>query len=249
MKKQLRLALFVLVGWVQIVKAEPASLERARGTGEAPMLEAVDTPTPDILDPMTYSVNFRFYNEGGITSRLVIGPLRRVNLGLSFDTQHIVGSGDPQMIRPSVYFKLKVFDGSDILPALALGYDNQGQLYDKGTRQFFNREKGLYFVFGHEIFIPNLEIHAGANVYDFDNAKKSVGGFVGSTFKVTPSFALLAEYDNIHDGPENRVNFGGRYYVAPYFYVDIAARNVGRGTNRGAERIVRLNYCGNFPTF
>ncbi len=228
-------------------RADELTSENARGTGEAPMLEAVDTPTAEILDPMTYSTNFRFYNEGGITSRLVIGPLKRVNLGISFDAQRVIGSGDPHMIRPSIYFKLRVYDGSDILPAFALGYDNQGQLYQEGSKRFLNREKGLYFVISHEVLIPNLEVHAGANLYDFENAKETVGGFVGSTFKITSSFALLAEYDNIHHAPDNRVNVGGRYYVAPYFYVDLAARNVGRGTSRGAERIVRLNYTGNFP--
>ena len=225
---------------------EPKTTEKARGTGEAPMLEAVDTPTPEILDPLTYSVNFRFYNQGGIASRLLIGPLKRVNLGLTFDSQNVIGSGNPQLIRPSVYFKLRMFDGSDILPALALGYDSQGELWQQSTKQFLNREKGLYLVAGHEILIPNLEVHLGTNIYDFQNASQSVGGFVGSTFKITPAFALLAEYDNIHSAPQNRINLGGRYFVAPYFYVDFAARNVGRG-NAGAERIVRLNYTGNFP--
>jgi hypothetical protein len=57
----------------------------------------------------------------------------------------------------------------------------------------------------------------------------------------------LAEYDNIRNAPTNRVDLGGRFWVTPFFNVDVAARNVGRGESRGAERIVRLNYVGNFP--
>ena len=82
-------------------KESPAPSSTA-GADVSPMVEVVDIPTADILDPMTYSLNFRFYNEGGIASRLVIGPLKRVNLGITFDAQGVIGSQDPHMVRPSV---------------------------------------------------------------------------------------------------------------------------------------------------
>jgi len=214
-------------------------------SAESPQVEAIDIPTAYILDPQTFATTFRFYDQGGITSRLVIGPFRRVNLGISFDAQHVVGGGDPHMIRPSAFFKLNFFDGTDFLPALALGYDNQGYLYQQSTRQFLQREKGLYLVGSHEIFLPNFELHAGLSKYDFDD--NTVFGFFGATWKIAPAFALLAEYDNIRNGIDDRVNLGGRFWVTPFFNVDVAARNVGRGEARGGERIVRLNYVGNFP--
>src|SRR5262249_46827136 len=140
----------------------------------------------------------------------------------------------------------KAFDGNDYLPALALGYDKQGYLYKDYLRDYLQSEKGAYIVGSHEIFIPDLELHAGLNVNNFDNGGK-VFGFFGSTVKIVSSFALMAEYDNIRNAPENRVNLGGRYWLTPYFNIDLAARNVGRGSGRGAERIVRLNYTGHFP--
>ena len=72
-------------------------------------------------------------------------------------------------------------------------------------------------------------------------------GFFGGTCKITPNFSMLAEYDNLRQGPFNRLNLGGRYWIAPYFNVDFGARNIGRGTSKGAERILRLNYVGHFP--
>lgn len=237
----------VLLG-SSMVCAEPTTVERRERQSqgpESPQLEGVDIPTADILDPMTFSTAFRFYNEGGIASRLVIGPLKRVNLGITGDAQRVIGSREPHMIRPSVFFKLRFFDGNDIIPALALGYDNQGYLWQESTRRFLQKEKGVYLVGSHEILLPNLELHAGLNMSDFDNSK--LYGFVGATWKIVPSFALLAEYDNIRNGPENRANVGGRFWVTPFFNVDVAARNVGRDTVRGAERIVRLNYVGHFP--
>jgi len=227
-------------GWAAEVPAKDAA-----GGVETPQIEAVDIPTADVLDASTFATTFRFYNEGGIVSRLVFGPFRRLNLGISFDAQRVVGSQDPHLIRPSVFFKLRFFDGNDYLPALSLGYDNQGYLYQESARDFLQKERGLYVVGSHEIFLPDFELHAGANISDFDNSK--VYGFFGATYKIVPAFGLMAEYDNIRDGPDNRVNLGGRYWVTPFFNVDLAARNVGRDAARGAERIVRLNYVAHFP--
>jgi hypothetical protein len=221
--------------------------ETSKSIGEnSPMIELVDIPTAEILDPMTYATTFRFYNDGGLTSRLIIGPLKRVNLGISFDAQRVIGSGDPHLIRPSVFFKLRFFDGNDYLPALAVGYDNQGELWQDSTKEFLHREKGLYLVGSHEILIPDLEIHAGVNDYDFDNNAKPFG-FFGLSYKITPNFALLSEYDNINNLYNARFNMGGRYWVAPYFNIDFAARYIGHGTSEGGERIIRLNYVGHFP--
>src|SRR5262249_16436311 len=74
--------------------AEKAAVDEASPTSttkgeQSPQIEVMDIPTADILDPLTYATAFRFYNEGGLMSRLVIGPLKRVNLGISFDGQRV----------------------------------------------------------------------------------------------------------------------------------------------------------------
>ncbi len=242
MKKYIGVAAILLAG---IVWAEDKPAEKNAGS-ETPMIEAVDIPTADILDPKTFSTTFRFYSQGGITSRLVLGPFRRFNIGISLDAQRVIGGDDPHLIRPSLFAKLRFFDGTDILPALAIGYDNQGYLYQESTRDFLQKEKGLYFVGSHEIFIPDFELHAGINFPRIDESGTPVG-FFGATWKIVPAFAFMAEYDNIQNAPDNRVNLGGRFWVTPFFNVDVAARNVGRSSSRGAERIVRINYVTNFP--
>lgn len=229
-----------------LTDAETASPVSRAAADASVMVEAVDVPTSDVLDAGTFATTFRFYNEGGLMSRLALAPFRRVNLGISFDIQRFIGSGDPRIITPDVYFKLRAFDGSDILPALALGYDSQGYLYQRPAKKFLHQERGLYLVMSHEIFLPDLEFHGGVNVPDVDNDAK-VYGFLASTFRITNGFALLLEYDNIRNGPENRFNAGGRFWVIPSFNIDIAARNIGRDSLEGAERILRLNYVAKFP--
>ena len=102
------------------------------------------------------------------------------------------------------------------------GYDSQAYLYNTVTHDFLEKEKGLYAVASHEIFLPDFELHAGMNINEFDNTK--LYGFFGATYKIVPSFALLAEYDNIRNAADNRVNLGGAIWVTSYFNVDVAAR-------------------------
>jgi len=226
---------------------ETPAVEVTTGGGvDAPMIELTDIPTADVLDAATYATTFRFYREGGLVSRLLIGPFRRVNLGLSLDAQHVIGGGEPDATTPDVFFKLRFFDGTDILPALALGYDSQGYIYQQPQEEFLHEEKGMYLVGGHEFLLPDMELHAGVNVPQLDEDAR-LYGFFGLSWRFIPAFALMMEYDNIRNGPENRFNTGGRFFVTPFFNVDISARNIGRKNDRGAERIVRLNYVARFP--
>ena len=112
--------------WAADPPAKAAARTHADNGVDSPQLEVIDVPTPDVLDPATYSTNFRLYSDGGIVSRLIIGPFRRVNFGIMADAQKVIGGSAPHLVRPSLYFKLRVFDGNDVLPALALGYDNEG---------------------------------------------------------------------------------------------------------------------------
>jgi hypothetical protein len=242
---------FALASAGQAVDAPAAKAVAPRAHADngvdTPQLELIDIPTADVLDPATYSTNFRFYSEGGIVSRLVIGPFRRVNFGIMADAQQVIGGSAPHLIRPSLYFKLRAFDGTDILPAIALGYDNEGYIYSDPLRDFRQKAKGLYLVGSHEIFLPNFEVHSGMNTSDFDPVRLS--GFFGASYRVVDNLTLMAEYDNIRNAADSRVNLGGRFWVTSYFNVDVASRNVGRGEARGAERIIRLNYVSKFPTF
>lgn len=221
-------------------------IETTGGGIDAPMIEAVDIPTADVLDAATFATTFRFYSEGGLVSRLLIGPFRRVNLGISFDAQHVIGGGEPDATTPDVFFKLRFFDGTDILPALALGYDSQGYIFQQPQKRFLHEEKGMYLVGSHEFLLPDMELHAGMNVPQLDKDAK-LYGFFGMSWRFVPAFALMTEYDNIRNGPGNRFNAGGRFFITPFFNVDVAARNISRKSDRGAERIVRLNYVARFP--
>ncbi len=248
--KRNNLLVVLLMASLRLAHAEDAVDQTDSTTGgglDSPMIEMVDVPMAEVLDAGTYAATFRFYSQGGLVSRLLIAPLRRVTMGLSFDAQRVIGGGDPNAVTPDIYFKLRAFDGNDYLPALAIGYDSQGMLYQRPAKEFMHAEKGVYIVGGHEIFLPNMEIHAGMNVPVPHADDTNLYGFMGLSWRFVPNFSYLMEYDNIRNGPTNRFNIGGRFFVTPFFNIDVAARNIGRKSDRGAERIVRLNYVARFP--
>jgi len=203
----------------------------------------IDTPTKGMLDYGNYNVDFRFFNGGGILSKLTFGVFKMVNLGVGWEVDQLIGTQTPQAAPPSLYIKIKPFNGGMVLPAFAFGYDGQGYYYNKTINQYQEKEKGIFIVFGREILVPGLNANVGANMNDF--SQNTVYGFLNLEYEIEEGFRLLAEYDNISYFPQARLNLGIRFYVSEDISIDLADRDMG--SNQGpAERIIKIGYNGKF---
>jgi hypothetical protein len=203
----------------------------------------IDTPNMGMLDYGSYNLNFRLFNNGGILSRLNFGVFKIVNLGVGWELSSVIGDRDISVSPPSLYLKIRPFTGGTILPAFAFGYDGQGYFYDKDNSEYLLKEKGVFVVFGRELFFPGFELNIGGNMNDFKT--NTVYGFANFSVNVEDKFYLLGEYDNINYFPESILNLGVRFAVTEYLTIDLAGRDVG-AAGRSAERIVRVNYQGRF---
>ncbi len=235
----LTLALVVAHG---VNAAEP--LARARD------IQVIDIPTADVIDHYGYNVNFRFGSEGALQTKATFGVFPRLNLGFGLDGEHVLGTGDSRLNRPTLNVKFRAFDGTQVLPALAIGFDGQGYVWNKAIDEYEQREKGLYAVASHEIGVPDLFLHVGVNHFDFDHGD-STRGFVGMNYTIDQIVGLMVELDHATFWRERRVNFGAKYYVTPVFTVDAIGRNIPDpefpgSHHRETERIVRLSYTGAF---
>ncbi|HOW26991.1 MAG TPA: hypothetical protein PK876_00615 [Elusimicrobiota bacterium] len=206
------------------------------------MSDLIDVPTAETVDHYGYNVSFRFYSGGGVLSKMAFGVFPRLNIGFGLDTEQFVGQSNPDLNRPTLNVKFRFFDGQRNAPALALGYDSQGYFYNDSTDKYIQREKGLYLTGMQEVLAPNLNLHAGLNMYDFSD--DTVYGFTGVSY-LYQMVAFMAEVDNIHVSRWNRINLGLRYHVTDSFSVDIASRDLW-AAGRDDERIIRLNYFGSF---
>lgn len=226
----------------------PAPARADELIGRARDIQVIDIPTADVVDHYGYNVNFRFGSEGALQTKTAFGIFPRLNMGFGLDAERVLGSRDARMNRPTLNVKFRLFDGTDVLPALAIGYDGQGYVWSKAIDEYEQREKGLYAVLSREIITPDLMLHLGANHFDFEHGN-STRGFVGLAYTIEQIVGLMAEWDHATEFKERRVNFGLKYYVTPVFTVDAIGRNIPkapRSDSRETERIVRLSYTGSF---
>jgi len=238
-----------------VPQTKPAKPESARTEGSSRLLEPdtelIDMPTAAVVDYGSYSTRTRFFSNGGVVEWLSFGVFQRLNLGASLNIDKLLGTQTPvQITRPDLQVKFRFYDGTTIIPAFAAGFDGQGYMYNRVSHRYDQRQRGLYFVGSQEIGIPGLQGHAGINVPDFDD--NPVAGFMGVNYNIQDTVGLMAEWDNIADFPESRLNIGFRVYITPNFSLDFAARTIGQGgryTNgveRGSERVVMFKYTGSF---
>lgn len=217
-------------------------LDSSTETNPEGMVDLIDIPTTNSIDYGAFRLNFRLYSQGGLQSHLSFGVFRRLNIGATWDNEKVIGSEDPSTNRPTLNTKIRVYDGGEVLPSFAIGYDGQGRFFNKTTDEYAERERGLYGVIGREIFFPGFEAHGGVNIAQFKEGR--VLGFVGLSYTIEQMFVLMAEYDNIRVSADNRFNAGFRVFPIPSLGIDFAVRRIG--SDKEKERIIRINWVGSF---
>lgn len=250
-------ALFLAVG------ARAAGLRPSRPAGEGgeppaegsallqPDTDLIDVPTAGILDYQGFSSRTRFFSSGGVLEWGSFGVFQRLNIGASLNIDKLVGTASPvQLTRPDLQVKLRLYDGDRVIPAVAMGFDGQGTLYNRPAKNWNQRQRGLYFVGSQEVVLAGLQVHGGLNISDFDS--NAVFGSMAADYNVQDKILIMAEWDNVQDFYDSRFNAGLRIFVTQAFRLDFAVRGIGQGgefangVSRGAERIVQFKYTGNF---
>lgn len=199
------------------------------------LTELVDIPTADILESGSYNVNLRMYNAGSVLTRLLFS-VKFFELGAYLDTQNATGKEGPKAndVQPLVKIKLPI-EGL-LLPAIAFGYDGQGEFY------YFKEPRGFYVVLTKEMLLPGLQLHVGGN------SKEYSYGFAGLSYSIDDIFHIFAEYDrirNLRETKDNRLNAGMKIQITDDLGMGLDFRNIGeRGDEH--ERILRFDYTGAF---
>jgi len=200
----------------------------------------IDIPTAEALPARTLSINARMFSRGGVLAYLEYGITNNLSVGASETMEHLIGSNDEDIkfLAPALQAKFRFYDGDGTLPALAAGFDNQGFLYNHGTREYSQKARGFYVLATKEAVIPGLVITPGLNVtvegFEFDK----LAAFAGAAFNIRDIAALMFEWDNIRSINESRLNCGLRLYLHESFSVDFALRDFSHKT----ERVAQLRY-------
>ncbi len=223
---------------LQAAPGDPISLETM----------IIDVPTAETFDRYQASFLTRAYDHGTIMESVDFGVFPRINIGVSVAAHELLGSSDDvRVLDPDFQAKWKIFDGNLYLPAIAIGYDGRryGYGYDEhriytDSKDYLDDRKGGYITLSREIIFPGLNATAGLNLSDWEK----LYWFTGMYYTWADKVSLLAEWDNIRNVRDSRLNIGARFYLHPSLALDAAVRRIGRGDE--SERILQIRYVTNF---
>lgn len=161
----------------------------------------IDAPTAGLLPRGSFDVDLRIYPGGGVTTVMDIGITHRLMIGISYGGEYVISERKPDWY-PDMEFavKLRLLHETYLLPAMALGYDGQGNgPYDDSLKRYAYKAKGFYGVISKNYLLAAeipLGLHGGINYSLEDKDKdKDVCIFVGCDMRFSQSLGVTAEYD------------------------------------------------------
>lgn len=180
-----------------------AAVGVAQGSsGERALFEprtTIDLPTAGMLPHNTLALDLDFYHSGGLLLGFSLGLFDRIDAGLSYGGVGIVGTESPSWNNsPGFHIKVRLFEESVVLPAIALGFDSQGkEEYVSSPGRYVIKSRGIYAVISKNYnAMGYLSLHGGIN-YSLERGDDDTDPdlFVGIEKTIGPVVSAVGEYD------------------------------------------------------
>ncbi len=205
-------------------------------------IDVVNCPTAEVVDYGTGEVSVRIYSYGGVISKFIFAPFNRINFGGSIDIEKFVGYETPVVHDPAFYLKWRIFDGTKIFPAVAIGFDGQG--YKFVSTKYSLPAKGLFLVFSQNVAVKKLFIDIGVNLTKYNEESKLLS-FVSLRGSIEDIIKLGIEYENIYEQKIQQVNLLVGLCLSKLINIDFVFVNL-TDKNSEIERQVRIGYLYKF---
>jgi hypothetical protein len=212
----------------------------------------IDSPTAGNLQRGAYQFDFKVFPGGGILSGIAIGITNYLSLGLSYGASNIIGSGPIHgNTHPGIQAQIRFIDENTVLPALALGYDNQGiGPYVNSTNVYYVHAKGAYLVASKNyLLLGNLGFHGGIN-YRVEERDPRPNLFLMINKDLNKEIALCAEYDAaLNNDRINRglLNAGAWWIFGNKLKLEVDFKNILESTRFvDVERELRIVFFEHF---
>lgn len=195
-----------------------------------PLQKLIDCPSTGGPEPGSYDFELRTFSGGGVLAGFTVGLFPRFKLGLHYGGSGILGYENPDWHpQPGINVAYRIIDESIPLPALAVGFTNQGYGYwDDDAARFQYREKGFYAVLSKNFSLSTLgEIgwHAGVNDNPAEGNPRSINMFAATDIKFSSQIGIIAEYSAALDDRKGIDAFGtGKGYMHGAFRWNIGER-------------------------
>ena len=193
-----------------------------------PPLDLVSIPTAGTLPKGVFALETLLMKDGGILPKMLFGISDRFTFGVSFGIQQFIGIGDLNKNKsaPEVQIKYRLYDETDIMPAILIGLNTQGRgsFIDRvGLERYEQKALGVYVLASRNWdALGNLGVHFGINKNTFENndGDEDLNLFFGLDKEINDTFSLLLEYnfarddDEINDSELELVRLGKGYLNA-----------------------------------
>jgi len=254
---------FAVVGMLTIaLSVEVFAQSYAGEEAKVELTMLIDKPTAGMLKRANYSISSNFFQRGGVLMGISVGIIDQFSFGISYGGTEMIGSGKIEMNpSPGVNAKLRIFDETLLMPALAFGFDSQGKepyLKADSLKRYTIKSPGIYVVGSKNYsFAGNLSVHAGLNLsLEQDDGDRDLNAFLGAEKTLGKDISLLVEYDfAFNDNHQNAVgegrgylNLGFRWYWGKGLVIGFDLKNITKNQQNVSvgNRTIQIDYVGSF---
>lgn len=227
------------------------------------LLRVIHEPTAGVLKKGQYELELNSFGYGGMQVGIAIGLFDRFMFGVSFGGDGLIGYGKPTWNDlPGMIVKYRLIEESQVLPAVAIGFDMQGQgNWFKEDDRYLYKAPGGFIAASRNWMSPygRFGLHGGVNINSTENdQEQGMDGFLGLDFSLNEQLALLLEYDfavddneedgRFGEGPYGYLNAGLRFTFAQALVIDVGAVDLFNSSAEtdGWGREIRISYVETF---
>ena len=193
----------------------------------------IDSPTAGLIDKGRFTVDLRFFPDGGVLTQLTAGVMRRLSIGLSYGGVNIIGD-DAIAWHPRVEVaaRYRVIEETTGLPAITAGYETQGYGPHEGNLNRYEVKSKGFFVAGSKNYMSELGqfgVHGGINwSRERGDGDEDLSGWAGIDKTLNEELAVVAEYDfAFNDNDATSLGSGKGYLNAGAYWSAVSNISVG----------------------
>jgi hypothetical protein len=218
MKSSRTLLAIVLAAALLMCGAAGARAQGSSGAGATyEPRTLIDLPTAGMLPNATLATDLDFYHSGGLLVGFSVGLWNRLDAGLSYGGVGVIGTESPAWNdAPGFHVKIRLFEESVVLPAIALGFDSQGkEEYLDHPGRYLIKSRGLYAVASKNYdAMGYLSLHGGVS-YSLERGDDDTDPdlFVGIEKTIGSAVSAVGEYDFAFNDTNREALGRGRGYL------------------------------------
>lgn len=176
----------------------------------------IDIPTAGILEKGNVGLTTDIMPAGVLVTKIEVGVFENFSFGISYGGNNIIGRGKITGYKlPGINIRARIFNESEALPAILIGFDSQGKgEFDKNINRFQIKSPGLFAAVSKNFdFYGYFSIHGSINYsFERDDSDKDLNLGFGFEKTLGSKISFMGEYDfAINDNNSNSFGDGTGY--------------------------------------